>query len=119
MKETCAIYMAYKILSYFMYDAKVTIKCGHAPLQKFHTLHTLNSKATNWGTEIAIMNHVTFEGIKGTADILQDHIFRFGYVGLYNVLDSEEGGKEFGHFIFKEVSPYLFSNIMNIHQIES
>ena len=31
-KEDYAIYMASKKLSYYLYDAKVTIKCEHVPL---------------------------------------------------------------------------------------
>ena len=50
-KEVYAIYMAFKKLSYWLYDAKVTMKSDHTPLHKFLTAHTLNSKVNNWGTE--------------------------------------------------------------------
>ena len=39
-KEAYAIYMTFKKLSYYLHDAKETIKCDHTPLCKFHATHT-------------------------------------------------------------------------------
>ena len=52
--------MAFKELSYYLYDVKVPIKCDYAPLYKLLTAYTLNSEVNTWATEIAIMSHVTF-----------------------------------------------------------
>ena len=57
--------MAVRKLSYFLYDTKVTITCDHAPFYKPLTVHTLNSKANNWETDIVSMSNVMFEHIKG------------------------------------------------------
>ena len=78
------------------------------------------------------MSHVTFEHIKGTANILADHISRLRSMGLYNVSDPDEGKKEFRHFTFDELSPSLLhfnqtrrigdlheSNTTCIHQTKS
>ena len=65
-KETYTIYIAFKKLSYYLYNAIITIVCDHAPVCKFLSAHTLNSKVNNWGTEIVSMSHVTFKHIKDT-----------------------------------------------------
>ena len=66
--------MAFKKLSYHLYDATATIKCDHDPLQKFFTLHILNSKVIHWGTQISSIFHVNLEHTKRTANIFADHI---------------------------------------------
>ena len=48
-KEAHAIYMVFKKISHYLYDAKVIIKCDHAPLHEFCTAYTLNSKVNNCG----------------------------------------------------------------------
>ena len=78
-------------LSYYFYDARVTMVTTH--LCKFLTVHTLNSKEINWGTEIASMNHATFEHIRETENILADCISHLRSMGLYKLLDHEEGGR--------------------------
>ena len=83
--------MTFKTLSYYLYDAKATIKCPHAPFCK----HTLNSKVNNWGTEIMSMSHVTFIHITGIKNILADRILHFRCIALYDSLDPEGEGKEF------------------------
>ena len=59
------------------------IKCDNAPILKFLTPHTLTSKLNNWGTDITSINHVTFEYIEGTGNVLGR------YLGLYYTLDPE------------------------------
>ena len=76
-------------MSYYLYDASVTIKYDHTPLHKVLTNHILNSKVNIQRTEIASMSHVIFEHIKGTANILADCISKLRSTGLYNMLDSE------------------------------
>ena len=44
MKKTHVIYIAIMKLLYCLYDVKVTLKCDIAPLHKFLTAHTINSK---------------------------------------------------------------------------
>ena len=42
MKIAYKIYMAFKKPSYYLYNAKVTIKCDHTSLHKFTPAHSLN-----------------------------------------------------------------------------
>ena len=46
-KEAYAIYMSVRKLSFYITDAKVTIKCDHLPLRKFLQKQTLNAKVNN------------------------------------------------------------------------
>ena len=109
--------MASKKLSHYLYKTNIIIKCDNAPLCKFLTADTLNLKVNNWGTEIASMSHVTFEHIIETANILADHIYRLTSMGLYDMFDPEEGGKEFGHFMFDESAPSLQLNKKGQHYL--
>ena len=104
-KEAYGIYMTFKKLSYYLYDSEVTIKCDHAPLHKCLTAHNLISKVNNWGPEIANMSHVTFGCIKGIGNIFANSISHLRSIYLYDPLDPEGEGKEFGHDIFKELPP--------------
>ena len=75
-KETYAINLTFEKHSYYLYNAKIIIKCDDTHLHKPLTVHTLTSKVNNWGTEIKSMSHVTFEHIKGMENILAAHILR-------------------------------------------
>ena len=73
--------------------------------------HSLNSKRNTWGPEIVVMSRVKCEHIKGTeyikgtANILADHILRLKSMGLYDSLNPLEHGKEIGHEIFEPLLP--------------
>ena len=47
-KEAYMIYMVFKKLSDYLYDANVAINCNHALVHKFLTAYTLNSKVNIW-----------------------------------------------------------------------
>ena len=66
------MYIAFKTLSYYLFNAKVIIKCDYALLHIFLIDHTLNLKVNNWETEIASMSNVTFQHFKGTTNILSN-----------------------------------------------
>ena len=51
------------------------------------------------------MRHQTFEHIKGIVNILVDRIFRLRSMGLYDMQNPEERGKEFEHFMSDEQPP--------------
>ena len=89
MKEDYAIYKAFKKLSYYLHDTRATITPDNAPLHKFLTAHTMNSKVSNWGPEIASVIHVIFEHIKRTANILAYHNSKHGCMDVY-MLHPEE-----------------------------
>ena len=97
--------MAFKKLSYYLYDAKVAIKSYQAPLHRLLTVQTLNSKVNKLGTEIVSMSHVTFEHIKGTDKILADSISYIRLKYLFGSLGHKGKGKEFGHKVFEEFPP--------------
>ena len=92
-------------MSYYLYDAKVIIKLDHAVLHKCLIAHASNSKVNKLRTEIASMSHVTFENIKGTANILADYIYKLRSLVLYDMQNLKERGKEFGYFMFDELPP--------------
>ena len=96
--------MAFQKLWYYLYTARITIKCDYALLHKFLTVHTLNSKVKKWETEIASMCYMAFEHIKETANILVYHISWLKYIEFHEVLDPEEG-REYEHIIFDELAP--------------
>ena len=93
-KEEYTIYMTFKKVSYFLYDAKVIIKFHHAPLWRFLTAHIFNVKVKYCGTENASMGHIPFAHIKGRANILADYISRLRSMSLYDMLNPEERVKE-------------------------
>ena len=51
------------------------------------------------------MSHVAFKHIKGIENSFTDQISHLESMDKYELLETEEGGKEFGHFMFKELSP--------------
>ena len=52
MKETFAIYMSVKKLSFYLDQAEILIRTDHLPLKKFLQKNTLNSKVNNWAMEL-------------------------------------------------------------------
>ena len=81
------IYITFKKCSYYLYDAKATMKCDYTLLYKFLMAHTLNSKVNNYGTEIDSMSHITFELIKGIYNIIADSISQLWSIHLHDSLD--------------------------------
>ena len=63
-KEAYAIYMSIRRLTFYLKDAKITIKCDHLPLKKFLNKQTLNSKVNNWAVELEQFN-LKLEWIQG------------------------------------------------------
>ena len=63
-KEVYAIYMSIKKLTYYLEDAKITLRSDHLPFKRFLQWNTLNSKVNNWAVEISTFK-ITFEYIKG------------------------------------------------------
>ena len=80
----------------YFYHARVHIKCYHTHLPQVPYYSQIILKVRTWGTEITSMTHGTFEHIKGTENILADCISWLRSMGLYDVLDIEEGEKELG-----------------------
>ena len=91
MKEAYVINMTFKKVSYYLYDAKVTIKCELCTpvLVPYCSYIGLKSKYKR-GTEMASISHLTFAHIKGRANMLADCISRLISIGFYNVSDPKE-----------------------------
>ena len=70
-KESYAIYMPIKKLTYYLEDADVTLRSDHLPLKKFLAKNTPNSKVNNWAIEI-LPFQITFKYIKGIKNTLAD-----------------------------------------------
>ena len=51
------------------------------------------------------MSYVIFEHIKGTDNILAESMSHLRSIHLYNSLDLEGEGKEFGHDMFQRTPP--------------
>ena len=74
-KEAYAIYMSVCKLSFYITDAKVTIKCDHLLLRKFLQKQTLNAKVNNWAVELEQFN-LHIEWIQGSKNTLADSLSR-------------------------------------------
>ena len=70
-KEAFDIYMSVKKLSSYLTDAKILLRSGHKPLEKFLQKNTLNSKVNNWAMELEAFN-IQFDYIKGSSNVLAD-----------------------------------------------
>ena len=67
------------------------------------------------------MNHVIFEHIQETTNILIDFFSRIKSMCLYDMLDPKEEGKDFGHFMFDELPPIATEqegSTVSINQIQ-
>ena len=98
-KETYAIYMAIRKLSFYITDAEVTIKCDHLPLKKFLQKQILNAKVNNWAVELEQFN-LKIEWIQGVKNTLADSLLD---VDPEAKLQAEKKGHEFGTFCFESV----------------
>ena len=66
--------MTFKKLSYYLSDAKIMMKCNHAPVCKFLITHTLNFKVNKEETENGKVRHLTFETNQRNRNFFGDHI---------------------------------------------
>ena len=98
-KETYAIYMSIKKLTYYLEDADITLRSDHLPLRKFLAKNTLNSKVNNWAIEISPFP-ITFKYIKGIKNTLADTMSRLIDIDLQVQPESEPKGYEFGYYTF-------------------
>ena len=101
MKETFAIYMSVKKLSFYLTDAQILLRSDHKPLEKFLLKNTLNSKVNNWAMELEAFN-IQFDYIKGSNNILVDTLSCLIAIDPDTPTTLEEPGYEFGYAIFEE-----------------
>ena len=100
-KETFAIYMSIKKLSFYLTDAQILLRSDHKPLEKFLLKNTLNSKVNNWAMELEAFN-IQFDYIKGSNNILADTLSHLISIDPDTSTTPEEPGYEFGYAIFEE-----------------
>ena len=109
-KEAYAIYLSVKKLSFYLTDAKITLRSDHLPLKKFLLQNTLNSKVNNWAVELEMFNF-HFEHISGIQNTLADPLSRIIRVDSDKKPDPEKEGYEFGYSCFKELPPAEVFNV--------
>ena len=101
-KEAYAIYMSVRKLSFYITDAKVTIKCDHLPLKKFLQKQTLNAKVNNWAVELEQFD-LHIEWIQGSKNTLADSLSRLLDVDPEAKIQPEKEGCEFGNYCFEQL----------------
>ena len=103
-KETYAIYMSIKKLTYYLEDAEITLRSDHLPLKRFLQRNTLNTKVNNWAVEISPFK-ITFEYIKGIKNTIADTMSRLIASDPDNQLVDELEGFEYGYYAFDDIDP--------------
>ena len=116
-KETYAIYMSIKRLSFYIDTAKIIVRSDHLPLKKFLEKNTLNSKVNNWAVELESQN-ITFEYIPRIRNTLADTLSRLIEMDENIKLQPEEEGKEFGYFPFKELPTVMTQIVEEVIECE-
>ena len=101
-KESFAIYMSVKKLSFYLEQADVLLKSDHLPLKRFLHKNTLNSKVNNWAMELESLN-IWFEHIRGQNNVLVDTLSRMIDINPDTQLTPEGKGYEFGYAVFEEL----------------
>ena len=109
-KESYAIYISIKKLTYYLEDADVTLRSDHLPLKKFLAKNTLNSKVNNWAVEI-LPFRITFEYIKGIKNTLADTMSRLIDIDPQVQPEPEPEGYEFRYYTFDELPDLEVSSI--------
>ena len=89
-------------LSFYITDAKVTIKCDHLPLRKFLQKQTLNAKVNNWAVELEQFD-LHIEWIQGSKNTLADSLSRLLDVDPEAKAQPEKEGCEFGNYCFEQL----------------
>ena len=101
-KETFAIYMSVKKLSFYLDQTEILLRSDHLLLKKFLQKNTLNSKVNNWAMELESFN-IQFEYIQGSKNILVDTLSRLTDINQDTQLPPEEQGYEFEYAMFEEL----------------
>ena len=102
MKETFAIYMSVKKLSFYLDRAEITLRSDHLPLKRFLQKNTLNAKVNNWAMKLESFN-IQFEYIKGSKNVLADTLSRLIDIDEDTWLPREEQGYEFSYAVFEDL----------------
>ena len=117
-KETFAIYMSVKKLSFYLTDADILLKSDHLPLKKFLQKNTLNNKVNNWAMELEAFN-IRFEHVSSKANILADTLSHLVDIDPDARLDPENARWEFGYYIFESLPKLSSEDIVQICEILS
>ena len=86
--ETCAIYMSFKKLSFYLVLVDITLRGDYLPLQRSLEKNILNSKVSNWVMEIE-QYWIKFNCIKGIQKFLADTMSRLAELDLNMYQDPE------------------------------
>ena len=103
-KESYAIYMSVKKLSFYLDSARITVRSDQLPLKKFLEKNTMNAKVNNWAVELESQK-IDFVFIPGIKNVLADTLSRLVEVDNDVKLSEEKEGEEFGYIPFKKLPP--------------
>ena len=117
-KETFAIYMSVKKLSFYLTDADVLLKSDHLPLKKSLQKNTLNNKVNNWAMELEAFN-IRFKHVSSKANILADMLSCLVDIDPDARLDPENAGWEFGYYVFESLPKLSCEDIVQVCEILS
>ena len=95
VKECYAIMMSFQKMAFDLWDAGVTLRSDHTPLEKLIKNQTKNKLAPNWALDIfSITPYITFKDIKGKDNILADILSQLQRLGLYKRCPHEEDDQD-------------------------
>ena len=103
-KESYAIYMSVKKLSFYLDSAQITVCSDHLPLKRFLEKNTLNTKVNNWAVELESQK-IDFVFIQGTKNVLANTLSRLIEIDDDIKLPAEQEGHEFGYVPFEQLPP--------------
>ena len=109
-KETYAIYLCVKKLSFYVTDGEITLRSDHLPLKKFLLNNTLNSKVNNWDIKFETFD-IHFKHISGIQNTLADTLSRIIKIDPDMKPDTKKEGYEFRYSCFEELPPAEVTNI--------
>ena len=101
-KEMYAIYMTFKMSTFYLTGHEITLRSDHLPLKKFLRKMTLNNTVNHWSTEIESFN-INFVHIPGKANGLVDTLSRLINTNPDLKQQPELEGHEFSKYCFKSL----------------
>ena len=95
-KEAAVIFKAILQMTFYLMDSDVIVHTDYKLLKKFIEAVTAHSRVNDWSFQIhAICKSITFQHIKGSANVLVDILSRLKYYDLYEPPTPEKPGYEF------------------------
>ena len=109
-KETDAIYISVRKLTFYITGHNVKVKSDHLPLKKFLEKKTLNAKVNNWAVELEQFKN-ELDCISGVKNTLMDSLSRLLDMTPEAEPTQEPPGEVFGVACFEEL------DTIKVHEI--